>query len=68
MDTEILLPLRPAGLVIMLAGSVAAAFVLWRIRIVNAWLLGPLAVGILVALNEWPLSQVPQVSSTPVKC
>lgn len=60
-DTEILLPLRPAGLVVMLASAVAAAFVLWKIRIVNAWLLGPLTVGILVALNEWPLSQVPQI-------
>jgi hypothetical protein len=61
METELQLPLRPAGLVIMLASAVAAAFVLWKIRIVNAWLLGPLTVGILVALNEWPLSQVPQV-------
>ena len=60
-DTEVLLPLRPLRLVAMLAVAVSVAFVLWKLRIVNAWLLGPLAVGILVAVNEWPVSQVPQL-------
>lgn len=53
------MPLRPFALVIMLGFSFMAGYVLFKFRIINAWLIGPLVVGILIALNEWSLSQIP---------
>lgn len=58
-DSPVTMPLRPFELGLMLGGSVLAGFLLMKFRIMNAWLIGPLSFGILIAVNQWPLSQVP---------
>lgn len=58
-DSSVALPLHPVKLGLMLGGSVLTGLLLAKFRIMNAWLIGPLSFGILIAVNQWPLSQVP---------
>ena len=60
-DMSATTPFDPFKLGVMLCGSVVAGFVLAKGRVMNAWLIGPLAVGVLIAVNQWPHSQVPRL-------
>jgi uncharacterized protein len=57
--TELKLP----GLAGLLLAGAAAGGLLWRMRVPNAWMLGPLAVTIIMTVNEVHLSAVPTVLS-----
>lgn len=52
-----------AGLGILLAAAVAAAALLARLKLPNAWMLGPLAVAIAVTVAELRLTAMPAVLS-----
>ena len=51
-DLSVTMPLRPSELGLMLGGSVLTGFLLAKLRIMNAWLIGPLSFGILIAVNQ----------------
>lgn len=54
------IPFDPLGLGIIILGAVAAGGLLtWR-KVTNAWILGPLAVGALIAANQVDLSSMPR--------
>jgi uncharacterized protein len=55
--------MSPPGLAALLAAGAAAGWMLWRTRFPNAWMLGPLAVTVLMTANEVHLSAVPTVLS-----
>ncbi|MXQ14470.1 hypothetical protein GR328_24070 [Microvirga makkahensis] len=53
------LPFDISGLAVLLGVSAAVTLALVRLRARNAWLLGPLGVGILVSISGYELSSVP---------
>jgi membrane AbrB-like protein len=52
--------IRGPGLGAMLAAATAAGWVFSRLRVTNAWLLGPMTVGIVLAVTESTPSGVPR--------
>lgn len=52
-----------SGLAELLAFGAAAGLALWRLRVPNAWMLGPLAVTVALSVGEVHLSAVPTVLS-----
>lgn len=53
------LPFDPVRLVVLLLAGAALGYLLARVRLPNAWMLGALAIGVTVALLELPLSAIP---------
>ncbi len=51
---------RPVGLIVLCAACLAGALLMRRYRLSNPWVLGPLAVGILLTANGIELSALPR--------
>jgi uncharacterized protein len=60
-------PLRYDALVLLLALGWAAAWLLNRLRMPNAFFFGPLAVTIALTVNDWQLSSVPTMLTNPAQ-
>jgi uncharacterized protein len=60
-------PLRYDALVLLLALGWAAAWLLNRLRMPNAFFFGPLAVTIALTVNDWQLSSVPTLLTNPAQ-
>jgi len=60
-------PLRYDALVLLLALGWAAAWLLNRLRMPNAFFFGPLAVTIALTVNGWQLSSVPTMLTNPAQ-